>query len=134
MSAAARKSSQNRRIITSSLRPSVSDSGHDYNSKLRGPACTADYADDTDVGSKLKPQTSTEPVLGPGVGAVTVAAGFPETGLIFGNEFNRANKLGPFPCIKFRHNHARRATVIARDRFAIELRSYERIVIECIFD
>src|SRR5437899_10738339 len=35
MSAATRKSSQNRRIITSLLRPSLSDSRRDYNSKLR---------------------------------------------------------------------------------------------------
>jgi hypothetical protein len=40
MSTATRKSSQNRRIITSSLRPSVSGSGRGYNSKLRRPTCS----------------------------------------------------------------------------------------------
>ncbi len=84
--------------------------------------------------SYLKLQTSTKPVLCPGIGGVTVAADFPETGLIFGNELNRANKLGPFPCIKLRDNHARGATVIARDRFAVELRSHERIVIEGVLE
>jgi len=75
-----------------------------------------------------------KPVLPPGIGCVTVAADFPETRLIFGNEFNCANKLGSFPCIKFRDNHARGAAVIARNRFAIELRGHEHIVIDRVFD
>src|SRR5947207_158008 len=75
-----------------------------------------------------------KPVLRPGIGGVTVATDFPETRLIFGNEFNCANKLGPFPTIKLRDNHARGAAVIARNRFAIELRGHERIVIERVFD
>src|SRR5207248_9910950 len=57
-----------------------------------------------------------KPVLRPGIGGVTVAADFPETRLVFGNEFDRANKLGPFPGIKLRDDHAGGATVIARDR------------------
>ena len=75
-----------------------------------------------------------KPVLRPGIGGVTVAADFPKTGLVFGNEFNRADKLGPFPCIKLRDNHARGTAVIARDRFAVELRGHERIVIERVFE
>src|SRR5207237_10763224 len=75
-----------------------------------------------------------KPVLPPGIGCVTVAADFPETGLIFGNELNRANKLGSFPCIKLRDNHARGAAVVACNRFAVELRSHERTVVERVFD
>ena len=75
-----------------------------------------------------------KPVLRPGISGIAVAADFPETRLIFGNEFNCANKLGSFPCIKLRDNHARGATVIARNRFAIELRGHEHIVIERVFD
>ena len=71
-----------------------------------------------------------KPVLRPGIGGVTVAADFPETRLIFGNEFNRANKLGPFPCIKLRDDDASGATMIARNRFAVELGGHERVVIE----
>ena len=75
-----------------------------------------------------------KPVFRPGIGGIAVAANFPETRLIFGNEFNRANKLGPFPTIKLRDNHARGSAVIARNRFAIELRGHEHIVIERVFD
>src|SRR5437764_3667148 len=77
---------------------------------------------------------STEPVFRPGIGGIAVATDLPETGLVFGDEINRANKLGPFPCIKLRDNHARGTTVIARNRFAVELRRHERVVIERVFD
>ena len=69
---------------------------------------------------------STEPVFRPGIGGIAVATDLPETGLVFGHEINRANKLGPLPCIKLRDNHARGAAVVARNRFAVELRSHER--------
>src|SRR5438105_2210842 len=75
-----------------------------------------------------------KPVFRPGIGGVAVAADFPETRLIFGNEFNRANELGPFPGIKLRDNHARGTAVIAHNRFAIELRGHEGVVVERIFD
>ena len=77
---------------------------------------------------------STEPVFRPGIGGIAVAADFPKTGIVFGAEINRANKLGPFPGIKLRDNHAGRAAVIARNRFAVELRGHERVVIERVFD
>jgi hypothetical protein len=75
-----------------------------------------------------------KPVLRPGIGRIAIAADFPETRSVFGNEFNRANKLRPFPCIKLRDDDAGRAAVIACDRFAVELRGHERIVIERVFD
>src|SRR6266576_2741765 len=75
-----------------------------------------------------------KPVLRPGIGGVTVAADFPETRLICGNEFNRANKLGPLPCIKLRDDDASGATMIARNRFAVELDGHERVVIERVFN
>src|SRR5438045_4754066 len=55
---------------------------------------------------------STEPVFCPGIGGIAVATDLPETGLVFGHEINRANKLGSFPCIKLRDNHARGPAVI----------------------
>src|SRR6267154_5745292 len=88
----------------------------------------------SDHASNFKPQTSTEPVFCPGIGGIAVATDFPETGLVFGHEINRANKLGSFPCIKLRDNHARGPAVIARNRFAVELRGHERVVIERVFD
>src|SRR5207249_10783044 len=129
MSAATRKSSQNRRTKIPRFRQRVADSRRDYNSK------TADCARKQRVRSKEQRARSKEQsafkfriqevsllvslfhhsmfhapcsmlpalcflrklVLRPGIGGVNVAADFPETRLIFGNEFNRANKLGPFP-------------------------------------
>src|SRR5438128_9083684 len=169
MSAATRKSSQNRRIITSSLRPSVSDSGRDYNSKLRClegrvqrsarrlRSFSLSFCGCSRVGCKKRGRDTRattastipcsrsllfapcylllrKPVLRPGIGRIAVAADFPETRLIFGNEFNRANKLGPFPCIQLRDDDAGGATMIARNRFAVELGGHERIVIECVFN
>ena len=75
-----------------------------------------------------------ESVFRPRIGGVAVTAHFPETRLIFGYELNRTHEFRPFPCVQFRYDNPGRATVIARNRFTVELRRDHRIIVEGIFE
>ena len=60
---------------------------------------------------------------------VVVAAGFPEAGLVEGEEFDAAQPLGAFPQIDFRHDHPHRAAMLGGDRLALPAVDQQDVVL-----
>jgi hypothetical protein len=103
---------------------------------LSGAACSpeGELALTSSLRAPYSLRSLPEPVFRPRVGGIAIAADFPKTGPVFRDEFDAANKLCPFPGVKFRDYDAGGAAVIARDGFAIEPCGHQRVIIERIFD
>src|SRR4051812_49874492 len=60
-----------------------------------------------------------EPVFGPWIGGVAIAADFQKARLILGGELDRPNELGTFPRVELGNDPPRRPAVIERERLAV---------------
>src|SRR5687768_9350660 len=70
----------------------------------------------------------------PGVAAHVVAAFFPESGLVFGEEADGLDPLRRLPRVELRDDEADGAAVLGRDRLAIVRPREERVFGEEVFE
>src|SRR4051812_16192086 len=60
-------------------------------------------------------------LLEPGIAAVVVAVALPETRLVVVEHAQTGDELSALPEVEMRHEQARRAAVLAFERFAVEV-------------